>query len=213
MECCVSNQYLQDGNPDHPLVFLAHGAGAGMNSTFMQQMAQRLAELDLYVVRFNFPYMLKREDDGKKRPPDRAPKLLQAYRDIVQEFDRPCVVAGKSMGGRMATLLAAEQDQPLIKGCAALGYPFHPLGKPDNLRTEHLQALSCPTQILQGTRDKMGNQEEVGGYSLADELMIQWLPDGDHDLKPRKASGFTHERNIQAAAQSLAEFSRAILTR
>lgn len=209
----MSNQYLQDGNPDHPLVFLAHGAGAGMNSTFMQQMAQRLAELDLYVVRFDFPYMQKREQDGKKRPPDRAPKLLQAYRDIVQEFDRPCVVAGKSMGGRMATLLAAEQDQPLIKGCVALGYPFHPLGKPDNLRTEHLQALSCPTLILQGTRDKMGNQEEVGGYSLADELMIQWLPDGDHDLKPRKASGFTHERNIQAAAQSLAEFSRAILTR
>lgn len=209
----MSNQYLQDGNPDHPLVFLAHGAGAGMNSAFMQQMAQRLAELDLYVVRFDFPYMQKREQDGKKRPPDRAPKLLQAYQEVIQEFDRPCVVAGKSMGGRMATLLAAEQDQPLIKGCAALGYPFHPLGKPDNLRTEHLQALSCPTLILQGTRDKMGNQEEVGGYSLADELMIQWLPDGDHDLKPRKASGFTHERNIQAAAQSLAEFSRAILTR
>ena len=209
----VSNQYLQDGNPDHPLVFLAHGAGAGMDSTFMQQMAQRLAELDLYVVRFNFPYMLKREDDGKKRPPDRAPKLLQAYRDIVQEFDRPCVVAGKSMGGRMATLLAAEQDQPLIKGCAALGYPFHPLGKPDNLRTEHLQTLSCPTLILQGTRDKMGNQEEVGGYSLADELMIQWLPDGDHDLKPRKASGFSHPRNLEAAAHSLAEFTWSMVVK
>ncbi|WP_419810254.1 alpha/beta fold hydrolase [Bacterioplanoides sp.] len=207
----MNKQYLQDGNPDHPLILLAHGAGAGKNSDFMQHMAQQLAQQSLYVVRFDFPYMQKREQDGKKRPPDRAPKLLQAYQEVIQEFDRPCVVAGKSMGGRMATLLAAEQDQPLIKGCAALGYPFHPLGKPDNLRTEHLQVLSCPTLILQGMRDKMGSYDEVMKYELADDLAIQWLPDGDHDLKPRKASGFTHERNIQAAAQSLAEFSKAIL--
>lgn len=207
----MNKQYLQDGNPDHPLILLAHGAGAGKNSDFMQQMAQQLAQQGLYVVRFDFPYMQKREQDSKKRPPDRAPKLLQAYQEVIQEFNRPCVVAGKSMGGRMATLLAAEQDQPLIKGCAALGYPFHPLGKPDNLRTEHLQALSCPTLILQGMRDKMGSYDEVMKYELADDLAIQWLPDGDHDLKPRKASGFTHERNIQAAAQSLAEFSKAIL--
>lgn len=204
--------WLTDGDEKNPLVILAHGAGSGSDSDFMQQMAQLLAARGLYVVRFDFPYMLKRREDGKKRPPDRAPKLLEAYRDVIAEFDRPCVIAGKSMGGRMASLIATEEGvSAQVRGCIALGYPFHPLGKPENLRIDHLQSIELPMLFLQGVRDKMGSFEEVSGYPLAEELEIQWLFDGDHDLKPRKASGISHQRNLEAAAEAVCAFVKDVL--
>lgn len=204
--------WLTDGDEKNPLIILAHGAGAGSDSDFMQQMAQLLAARGLYVVRFDFPYMLKRRDDGKRRPPDRAPKLREAYREIINQLDRPCVIAGKSMGGRMASLLATEDDVVnSVKGCIAMGYPFHPLGKPENLRIDHLQSISLPILILQGVRDKMGSFDEVSHYPLADNLEIQWLFDGDHDLKPRKASGLTHQRNLEASAEAASLFVKKVI--
>lgn len=208
----VMEDWLTDGEEKNPLVILAHGAGAGSDSDFMQQMAQLLAARGLYVVRFDFPYMLKRREDGKKRPPDRAPKLLEAYREVIAELDRPCVIAGKSMGGRMASLIATEEGVSVqVKGCVALGYPFHPLGKPENLRIDHLQSIDLPMLFLQGVRDKMGSFEEVSGYPLSEELEIQWLFDGDHDLKPRKASGISHQRNLEAAAEAVCAFVKDVL--
>jgi hypothetical protein len=178
----------------------------------MTDMAGRIATHGVRVVRFNFPYMIKRAQDGKKRPPDRAPKLLDGYAELIKELDTPCVIGGKSMGGRIASMLANGSDVPAqVQGCIALGYPFHPPGKPDNLRTEHLLALKTPTLIAQGTRDAMGTKEEVSGYGLDKTLELVWLEDGNHDLKPRKASGFTHDAHLETAAKHVADFVKRCL--
>jgi predicted alpha/beta-hydrolase family hydrolase len=100
----------------------------------------------------------------------------------------PLVVGGKSMGGRVASMVS---DQLLaagkIVGLLCLGYPFHPPGRPEQLRTAHLEALRTPALICQGTRDPFGTREEVAGYALSEQIELFWVEDGDHDLKPRKA--------------------------
>ena len=206
----MTKQYQLDGPDGAPLLILAHGAGAGSDSEFMQQVAQKIASYGVQVARFDFPYMEQSKQDGKRRPPQKAPALLADYRALIAQLDRPCVIGGKSMGGRMASLLM--QDAPeQVKGCVCLGYPFHPPGKPDNLRTEHLAQLSLPLLMVQGTRDTMGTKEEVAGYILDSSIHWQWLEDGNHDLKPRKASGFSHEDHINSAAKAAAEFVKSLL--
>ena len=207
---------LQNGAKENPIYVLAHGAGADMNSEFMTQVAENLAEKGIRVVRFNFPYMIKRAEDGKRRPPDRAPKLLQAYREIIASLQAPVVIGGKSMGGRMASLLLAENAQlsaeerlPIL-GCACLGFPFHAPGKDPKDRLNHLKELTEPLLIVQGTRDTMGTKEDVAGY-LAEEsinasITMSWLLDGNHDLKPRKASGFSHQQHMNSAIEQVANF-------
>ncbi len=192
---------------------MAHGAGADASSEFMQHMAALIAAHGVHVVRFNFPYMIKRQEDGKRRPPDRLPKLLEAYAEVIADLNRPCVIGGKSMGGRVASVLSQSGDKPqLIKGCACLGYPFHPPGKPESLRTEHLLSLTAPLFIAQGTRDAMGSQDEVATMGLDGALELLWLADGNHDLKPRKASGFSHEDHLHSAAAAVAAFVRRNVT-
>ena len=201
-----------DGREGRPTLILAPGAGADLSSEFMTDMAGKIAAHGVRVMRFNFPYMIKRAQDGKKRPPDRAPKLLDGYAELIKELDTPCVIGGKSMGGRIASMLANGSDVPAqVQGCIALGYPFHPPGKSDNLRTEHLLALKTPTLIVQGTRDAMGTKEEVSGYGLDKTLELVWLEDGNHDLKPRKASGFTHDAHLEATAKHVADFVKRCL--
>lgn len=203
----MNKKYTVTGNPDHPLFIFAHGAGAGSDSEFMQQMAGRIAAQKICVVRFDFPYMEQRALDGKRRPPQPLPALLDDYSGLIKQLGRPCVIGGKSMGGRVASLLMqGENASALIQGCVCLGYPFHPVGKPQKLRTEHLRVIHQPLLIVQGSRDPLGSQEEVKGYDLDDALQWLWLPDGDHDLKPRKSSGFTHEQHLHSAATAVAEF-------
>ncbi len=206
------NNVIIDGE-NNPITFIfAHGAGAGMDHEFMQSVTKGLTFKGIRVIRFNFPYMIKRAQDGKKRPPDRAPKLIDAYSDLIEALNTPCVIGGKSMGGRIASMLANGSDVPAqVQGCIALGYPFHPPGKSDNLRTEHLLALKTPTLIAQGTRDAMGAKEEVSGYGLDKTLELVWLEDGNHDLKPRKASGYTHDAHLQATAKHVADFVKSCL--
>ena len=162
---------LVSGSDSAPLrVLLAHGAGAGMDSPFMAAMADGLAEQGWQVLRFEFPYMQRQRSSGKKRPPDKAEVLLDSFRDQVGALaqDKPLVIGGKSMGGRIASLLAdALFDEQRIQACLCLGYPFHPLGKPGRLRTEHLTELRTPTLIVQGERDAMGRKDEVIIYSLS----------------------------------------------
>lgn len=199
------NDYLIDGQSHQPLFVFAHGAGAGMDHTFMQAVASGLANKGIQVVRFNFPYMVKRGEDGKKRPPDRAPKLLEAYTEVIEHFAQrgPIVIGGKSMGGRMASLLA---DHPSVAGVACLGFPFHPPGKPENYKGDHLAHLSKPCLILQGERDTFGKREEFAEFALSGQVTTSFLPDGDHSFKPRKASGYTEAENIEQAVEQLAAF-------
>ncbi|KOO03908.1 alpha/beta family hydrolase [Vibrio nereis] len=198
------SNYLIDGEKDQPIFIFAHGAGAGMDHDFMSAVAKGLAGKGVQVVRFNFPYMVKRAEDGKKRPPDRAPKLLEAYQSVIKEFaDMPVVIGGKSMGGRMASLLAEESD---VAAVACLGFPFHPPGKPEKYKGEHLASVTKPLLLLQGERDTFGKQEEFAEFQLSDSINVTFLPDGDHSFKPRKRSGYTEEGNIQLAVERLATF-------
>src|SRR5688572_13096352 len=197
--------WLVDGRPDAPTIVLAHGAGAPMDSPFMEALATGLARHDFRVIRFEFPYMLTRRTGGGSGPPDREPVLRKAWRDVINAFDPArLVIGGKSMGGRMASLVA---DEARVAGLICLGYPFHPTGKPQQLRVEHLRALQTPTLILQGERDPFGNREEVKGYELSKSIRLHWLVDGDHSFKPRKSSGRTEQGNWDEAIRIAAEFA------
>ena len=194
-------------NPIATFVF-SHGAGAGQNSEFMQLIAEGLAKHNINVVRFNFAYMQLAEDLGRRRPPDRAEKLLVHFKKVLSEIDGrlPIFIGGKSMGGRMASMLLQESD---ALGCICMGYPFHPPGKPEKLRTEHLLAINKPVLILQGERDTFGTREDIGSYNLSSQVQIRYLADGDHGFKPRKASGFTLDEHLNLAITQTAKFIKS----
>lgn len=186
---------LVDGAENAALtVALAHGAGAPMDSDFMVFFAEGLAARGYRAVRFEFPYMAERRATGKKRPPDRQPKLLECWQSVIDEFGADSlVIGGKSMGGRMATLIA---DDSTVRGVIALGYPFYGAGRSDKPRVEHLKTLETPTLVCQGTRDPMGSYDAVSALSLSPAIQYHWAEDGDHSLKPRKKSGRTEEQNL-----------------
>ncbi|ROV59885.1 alpha/beta fold hydrolase [Vibrio ponticus] len=200
----MTSNRIVDGEQGSPLFVFAHGAGAGMDHAFMQQVANGLAAKGIQVIRFNFPYMVKRAEDGKKRPPDRAPKLLEAFEQVIADYaDKPIVIGGKSMGGRMASLLG---DNAQVAGIACLGYPFHPPGKPEKYKGEHLASLAKPCLILQGERDTFGKREEFTEFALADSVQVEFIADGDHSFKPRKSSGYTEAGNLAHAVEVLSQF-------
>ncbi len=190
-------------------LILAHGAGAPMDSDFMNRMAEKLAARGLMVVRFEFDYMAARRQDGKKRPPNPQAKLLDCWRAVYtavrHQVTGPLAIGGKSMGGRMASLLA---DELQADGLVCLGYPFHAIGKADKPRTAHLADLKTPTLIVQGERDAMGDRHTVAGYQLSAAIELCWLTAGDHDLKPLKVSGYSHEQHLESAADAVAGFLR-----
>ncbi len=194
--------------PQAPLLILAHGAGAPMDSEFMEQMAILLAEREIGVVRFEFPYMAQRRSGGSKRPPDRQPLLLDTWRRVIEQCrgKGKLFIGGKSMGGRMASLIADEAE---VDGLVCLGYPFHPAKKPEKVRTEHLYELQAPSLVIQGSRDALGSREEVESYDLPAIIEQCWLEDGDHDLKPRVKSGYTHRQHMIAAADAISAFITA----
>lgn len=203
------NNLITDGE-DNPITFIfAHGAGAGMDHEFMQSVAKGLAFKGIRVIRFNFPYMIKRAEDGKRRPPDRAPKLLEAYQEIIGQVDADkLVIGGKSMGGRMASHLS-EVDK--VAAMACLGFPFHPPGKPEKYKGEHLAELAKPCLILQGERDTFGKREEFADFDLSDSIRVEFIPDGDHSFKPRKSSGYTEQQNIALTVEKLSAFIKEVL--
>ncbi|WP_299733015.1 alpha/beta family hydrolase [uncultured Endozoicomonas sp.] len=201
------------------VLILAHGAGAAMDSEFMERMAELICESGVTVVRFEFDYMQQRRETGSRRPPDRQPKLLACWERVLdavyEEVGRPLFIGGKSMGGRMATLLVAQsenegRESPVpIKGVVCLGYPFYAAGKHDKPRIDHLQEINTPVLVMQGERDAMGGRETVGEYLLSPNVSIHWLADGNHDLKPRKVSGFSHEDHLQTSVVCIHEFCAA----
>ncbi|WP_339516812.1 alpha/beta family hydrolase [Pseudomonas sp. RL_15y_Pfl2_60] len=197
------------GTCDATLI-LAHGAGAPMDSEFMQQISQLLANCGIAVVRFEFAYMAARRIDGKRRPPNPQSQLLEQWRGVYAEIrrqtDGPVVIGGKSMGGRMASIVADELG---AAGLVCLGYPFYASGKPEKPRTAHLAGLQTRTLIVQGERDALGDRQAVVGYDLSPAIGLKWLEAADHDLKPLKRSGFTHSQHLQSAANEIAAFIKA----
>lgn len=192
----------------------AHGAGADMNSSFLLMMSKLLVERNISVIRFNFPYMEKRLIDGKKRPPDRMPALIADMSQLLTELNlqTPLFIGGKSMGSRVAASFACTDDvhQWPIKGVIAIGYPFHPIGKPEKLRLEPIEENTLPMLIIQGERDKLGSKDEIANYSLPVNCQIEFMLDGDHDIKPRVKSGFTHQEHIEHAAECIENFVKGL---
>jgi predicted alpha/beta-hydrolase family hydrolase len=201
---------LRDGPGTAGTILLAHGAGAPMDSAAMGAASKALAAEGLHVVRFEFAYMAARRD-GQRKPPPKAENLMDEYRAAVLAVDAkgPLLIGGKSMGGRVASMIADElQAAGKVAGLVCLGYPFHPPGKPEQLRTAHLAALKTPALICQGTRDIFGTRDEVAGYALSPSIELLWLEDGDHDLKPRKAvSGFSAADHMKSMALAVAAFA------
>ena len=113
------------------------------------------------------------------------------------------VIGGKSMGGRIASLIA---DDANVDGLICLGYPFHPVGNPHQLRVEHLGKIKTPTLIVQGERDTFGNREEVEGFKLSAAIRVKWIDDGDHSFKPRKSSGRTEQQNWETGLAEIESF-------
>ena len=188
------------------LIF-AHGAGAGSDSEFMQHMATLMSEQGVDVGLFDFEYMQVAKQTQKRRPPERAPKLLCYYENVLSHAnpDLPLFIGGKSMGGRIASMLACITEQP-VKGVLAFGYPFHPPGKPEKLRTDHFAEIPCPFLVLQGERDAFGTREELITMVMPKQPNYIWLTDGDHSLKPRKKSGVSERKNREIAAFKAVEF-------
>ena len=203
---------LLDGPADAPTLVLAHGAGAPMDSPFLATMAAGLAERGVRVARFEFSYMRARREGGGRKAPDREPELRRAWLAAIGAMDamggRRLWIGGKSMGGRIASMIA---DQAGVRGLVCLGYPFRPPGADPAVaarRTAHLRDLRTPTLIVQGTRDSFGGPDEVAGYALSPRIRVHWIEDGDHSLKPRKSSGRTEAQNLAEAMDAVATFVR-----
>jgi hypothetical protein len=197
---------LVDGPKAAAKTFLfAHGAGGPMDSPFMQRVAEGVAASGVRVIRFEFPYMQRRRESGKRGAPDPPRILMQSFHEAIEQAGglSELVIGGKSMGGRIASMVA---DDAKVLGVVCLGYPFHPPNKAEKTRTKHLENLRTPTLILQGTRDSFGLPEEISAYKLSTAIRIEWIEDGDHSFKPRARSGRTEADNVGAAIALIAEF-------
>jgi predicted alpha/beta-hydrolase family hydrolase len=189
-------------------LILGHGAGAGQRSAFMVDFADALAALGLDVVTFNFPYI----EQGRKIP-DRAPVLEVCYRAVIDAVSaslesarRALFIGGKSMGGRIATQVAAADPDRRLAGLVLLGYPLHPPGKPAERRDKHLPAIARPMLFVQGTRDAFGTPEELAPIlaTLQPAPVIEVVVKGDHSFKLSR-------KDPAAQAQVYAGIQRAIV--
>ena len=169
---------------------MAHGAGAPQQSAFIVGFARGLAERGVDVLTFNFLYT-----EQGRRVPDRTEKLEACYRATVaaarRHFDRSGVfIGGKSMGGRIATHLAAGDDADAlgITGVVALGYPLHPPGKPQQRRAAHLSRIRVPMLIVQGERDPFGTPAELQPVldAMSARVTLRVVENGDHSLAPSR---------------------------
>jgi predicted alpha/beta-hydrolase family hydrolase len=192
-----------------------------MHTSFLKIFAALLADRDIATLRFEFAYMAARRSGGARRPPPKAERLIDEYRAAVAAAlagtgpGQSLVIGGKSMGGRVASLVADEQFAAgRIAGLVCLGYPFHPPGRPEQLRTAHLVSLACPALIVQGERDPFGSRAEVEALTdakaLSPAIRFHWAGDGDHDLGPRGGSGFTRKANLAAAADAVAAWCQTL---
>ena len=182
--------YRSRDAPARATFVLAHGAGAGQQSAFIAGFAQGLADRGVDVLTFNFLYT-----EQRRRVPDRTDKLDACYRAAVGAARRhvgrsDVFIGGKSMGGRIATHLAAgdDADDLGIRGVVALGYPLHPPGKPQQLRAAHLSRIRVPILIVQGERDPFGTPAELQPVvdAIAGDVTLHVVENGDHSLAPSR---------------------------
>jgi len=196
-------------DPKSPILVLAHGAGAGEQHPWMVRVGKGLAARGVHVVTFNFPYM-----DAKRRLPDSASVLEGCYRDVIGVVQREVAsagrglfVGGKSMGGRIATQVAAADATLSVTGLVLLGYPLHPPGRPDKRRDAHLPRIGRPTLFVQGSRDTFGTPAELQPVleSMSPVPTLFVVEGGDHSFR---ISGGGHQQAVSDARvqQAIAEW-------
>ncbi len=204
-----------DRDGDGPVLLLAHGSGAPMDSAFMNRFADSLAEFGGTVARFEFAYMAQRRTGGKKRPPPRADKLIDefnaAINSLKEQSDRPIVIGGKSLGGRVAAMTSGTELDPAVRGVLCLGYPFHPPGKVDaeHWRLPPLEEARLPVLVCQGERDPFGKRAEIEDITLPERVRLEWISNGDHDFGPTGRAEATLKGNIRHAAELALSFMKA----
>jgi predicted alpha/beta-hydrolase family hydrolase len=195
-------------------LILAHGAGANQASSFMVRFATSLAARGLDTVTFNFVYT-----EQRRRLPDRNDKLEHCYRTVIEAARsgklhdhagrRKLVIGGKSMGGRIASQVAAA-GQEGIAGLVFLGYPLHPPGRPDKLRSKHLPDIRAPMLFVQGSRDAFGTPEELravlGGLEVAADIRV--VEDGDHSFKVPKRSAMSQDQVYEFVLDEIVRWMR-----
>jgi hypothetical protein len=169
---------------------LAHGAGAGEDHPWMRQVGQGLADRGITTVTFNFPYMEKKKRGAPDRPPVLEAAFIDVWQQIARETRTPMFAGGKSMGGRMATHVAARHAfDPAPAGLVVFGYPLHPPGAPDKRRDKHLPDITKPLLFLSGTKDTFGTPEELSELSRGlPKASLHLFDGGDHSIQRRSAS-------------------------
>lgn len=229
---------------DAPIFLFAHGSGAGMESDFIQSLAIKLGTRGVRVIVFNFAYMVQVEQTGKRRPPPKIPLLEKEFVQVIKSLNAALNAeikhfGGKSMGGRLASLLVAGSNDKseeakanqnvnerdgidfiktvgqMTQSVHCFGFPFYPKGKSDpelgKWRLNHFNAIEVPCFIYQGTRDDLGNKENVlpqwnsEGLNHKTNLVIDWFNDGDHDIKPRKSSGHSQSEYLDSISNMVAD--------
>jgi predicted alpha/beta-hydrolase family hydrolase len=191
------------------LLVFAHGAGAGMRHAFMEDLSQRLAGHRVASFRFQFPYM----EQGRRRP-DRRPALLATLRAAIatageEAGDLPLWAGGKSMGGRMTSLAAAEAKLPEVRGLVFFGFPLHAAGRPGSERGEHLARVELPMLFLQGTRDRLADLSLLGPLcrELGERATLQVVEGGDHSFHVLKRSGRSDDEVLAELAETVASWT------
>jgi len=195
---------------------LAHGAGANQFSSFMTGFAAALARLGITVATFNFPYM-----EGSRKPPDRQPVLDACYRGVLAAVAAepelaalPLFIGGKSLGGRLASHLAADPGAPgaqpawwpRLRGLVFLGYPLHPPARPQQVRVSHLPRITHPMLFVQGERDAFGTPVEIQAFTdvLPARCTLVPVPGGDHSFDVLKRSGLAAADVLDGAQRAVA---------
>lgn len=187
-----------------PAMLLAHGAGAGQDHPGVAGLREGLAVAGVQVLTFNYPYL----EAGKRRP-DSQPKLLECHRAALEwlrgEINPQLVLAGRSMGGRMGTYLAADGEP--VQGLVLYAYPLHPAGKPGRLRVDHLPDISAPMLFFSGTRDPLARTELIEEHLRSlPQATIELIEDADHSFRVPKRTGRTFEEVLDGIVARTVEW-------
>lgn len=203
-----------DAESGRSALVLAHGAGAGMESGFLEAVAAGLAARGLAVLRFRYAYAERMAREKRRLPPDRRPTLLGVHRAAVEAArerlaGRRLLLGGKSMGGRMASHLAAEGTE--CAGLVFFGYPLHPPGRPEKPRSEHFGAVARPALFLQGTRDALCRLEHLQPAlrTWGGRATLEVIEGADHDFRVPKAMGMSREQVLDALCDAVDAWERA----
>ena len=190
------------------LIF-AHGAGQGMESDFMQRCKLLFEERGVQCKLFDFDYMANMKQSGKRRPPERLPALIAQFQaQMPTQSQLPTFIGGKSMGSRVATHILQDSD---AHGAICFGYPFHPPGKPEKTRTEHLGQINKPVLVMQGERDPFGKPDEIAAYALPANFSVAYVPSGEHSFKATRSSGISWQDNMQFAVSQACQFIKNVV--